>query len=72
MEAEKALERITPEEAGISSRQVKKCIEELMHETTQMHGFMAVRYLRNVGGLLLILKWYIAIILLEKVILQQQ
>ena len=34
MEAEKALERITPEEAGISSRQVKKCIEELMHETT--------------------------------------
>ena len=70
MEAEKALERITPEEAGISSRQVKKCIEELMHETTQMHGF--IRYLRNVGGLLLILKWYIAIILLEKVILQQQ
>ena len=28
MEAEKALERITPEEAGISSRQVKKCIED--------------------------------------------
>ena len=44
MEAEKALERITPEEAGISSRQVKKCIEELMHETTQMHGFMAARH----------------------------
>ena len=74
MEAEKALERITPEEAGISSRQVKKCIEELMHETTQMHGFMAARHGKVFAECWWapFLKWYIAIILLEKVILQQQ
>ena len=28
----KQLERISPEKAGISSRQVKKCIEALMHD----------------------------------------
>ena len=44
MENEKTLERITPEKAGISSKQVKKCIEKLMHENTQMHGFMAARH----------------------------
>lgn len=44
MKEEKVLERITPEEAGISSKQVKKCLEELMHENTHMHGFMAARH----------------------------
>ncbi len=37
------LERITPEQAGISSSKVKKCLKELMHNKTQMHGFMAAR-----------------------------
>lgn len=37
------LERITPEQAGISSDKVKCCIEKLMHAKTQMHGFMAAR-----------------------------
>lgn len=38
------LNRMTPEEAGISSAQVQKCIEELMHEKTYMNGFMVARY----------------------------
>lgn len=44
MQNNNKLERMTPEEAGISSRQVQNCIRELMHENTQMHGFMAARY----------------------------
>ena len=39
----KQLERISPEKAGISSRQVKKCIEALMHDHAEIHGFMAAR-----------------------------
>ena len=39
----KALERITPEEAGISSQQMEKLLCSLMHERTQMNGFMAAR-----------------------------
>ncbi|MEX1377258.1 MAG: serine hydrolase [Eubacteriales bacterium] len=38
------LPRITPEEAGISSEQVQKCIKELMHDKTYMNGFMAARH----------------------------
>ena len=37
------LERITPEQAGISGEKVKECIQKLMHDETQMHGFMAAR-----------------------------
>lgn len=37
------LERITTEQAGISAEKVKLCIEKLMHDKTQMHGFMAAR-----------------------------
>lgn len=37
------LMRITPEEAGISSDQVADCIRALMHDQTEMHGFMAAR-----------------------------
>lgn len=37
------LERISPEQAGISSRKVMKCLKALMHDKTQMHGFMAAR-----------------------------
>ena len=37
------LERITPEQAGISGEKVKDCIQKLMHDKTQMHGFMAAR-----------------------------
>jgi len=44
MKNKEVLERITPEEVGISSLQVKKCIAELMHERTHMHGFMAARH----------------------------
>ena len=39
----KEFERISPEQAGISSRQVKKCIEALMHDHAEIHGFMAAR-----------------------------
>lgn len=38
------LERVTPESVGISSRQVKMCLEKLMHGRTSMNGFMAARY----------------------------
>lgn len=38
------LERITPEQAGISSRQVEQCLRSLMHDKTEMHGFMAARH----------------------------
>ena len=38
------LERTTPEAVGISSNQVEKCINALMHEKTQMNGFMALRH----------------------------
>jgi hypothetical protein len=38
------LPRCTPEEAGISSRQVMKCIKELDHGMTTMNGFMAARH----------------------------
>ena len=70
MEAEKGVRENYTGRGRNLKQTGKKCIEELMHETTQMHGFMVsidtVRYLRNVGGLLLILKWYIAIILFGK------
>ena len=38
------LPRCTPEEAGISSRQVIDCIQALNHELTTMNGFMAARH----------------------------
>lgn len=37
------LERISPEKAGISSRQVQRCLEKLMNEWAYMNGFMAAR-----------------------------
>lgn len=39
-----ALPRCTPEEIGISSRQVAACIQALSHEHTTMNGFMAARH----------------------------
>ena len=46
------LERITPEQAGISGEKVKECIQKLMHDETQMHGFMAAKKAeaRRAGG----------------------
>jgi CubicO group peptidase (beta-lactamase class C family) len=38
------LPRCTPEEAGISSRQIKDCITALDHDLTTIHGFMAARH----------------------------
>lgn len=38
------LPRCTPEEAGISSRQVMDCIHALDHDLTSIHGFMAARH----------------------------
>jgi len=38
------LPRCTPEEAGISSRQVMDCIQALNHDLTTMNGFMAARH----------------------------
>lgn len=38
------LPRCTPEEAGISSRQVMECINALDHDLTTMNGFMAARH----------------------------
>jgi hypothetical protein len=38
------LPRCTPEEVGISSRQVIDCIKALDHDLTTMNGFMAARY----------------------------
>jgi CubicO group peptidase (beta-lactamase class C family) len=40
----KDLPRCTPEEVGISSRQVLDCIKALDHDLTTMNGFMAARY----------------------------
>lgn len=37
------LERISPERAGVPSRQVKKCIEKLMNEWSHMNSFMAAK-----------------------------
>lgn len=37
------LERISPEKAGIESRQVQRCLEKLTNEWAYMHGFMAAR-----------------------------
>lgn len=39
----KPLPRCTPEEAGLSSKQVMDCIAALSHELTTMNGFMAAR-----------------------------
>lgn len=44
MRAEQKLERVSPESVGVSSKQVRKCLENLMHERTSMNGFMAARY----------------------------
>lgn len=41
---DKALPRCAPEAVGISSRQVKACLQALMHDKTTMNGFMAARY----------------------------
>lgn len=38
------LPRCTPEEAGISSRQIIECIKALDHDLTTIHGFMAARH----------------------------
>ncbi len=38
------LPRCTPEETGISSRQIINCIKALDHDLTTIHGFMAARY----------------------------
>ena len=38
------LPRCTPEETGISSRQVINCIKALDHDLTSMNGFMAARH----------------------------
>jgi CubicO group peptidase (beta-lactamase class C family) len=38
------LPRCTPEEVGISSRQVMDCIKALDHDLTSMHGFIAARH----------------------------
>lgn len=43
MECE-ALQRCTPEQAGVESRQVMACIRALMHDKTTMNGFMAARF----------------------------
>ena len=40
----KILPRCTPEEVGISSRQMIDCITALDHDLTSMHGFMAARH----------------------------
>lgn len=40
----KALPRCTPEEIGISSEQVARCIRALSHDQTTMNGFMAARH----------------------------
>lgn len=40
----KALPRCTPEEVGISSEQVSRCIRALSHDHTTMNGFMAARH----------------------------
>ncbi|MDE6926631.1 MAG: beta-lactamase family protein [Acetatifactor sp.] len=37
------LERICPEEAGISSSAVKNFVEKVQHDKTQMHGIMAMK-----------------------------
>ena len=37
------LERISPENAGIESSQVRRCLEKLTNEWASMHGFMAAR-----------------------------
>lgn len=39
-----ALPHCTPEEVGISSKQVMDCIHALDHDLTTMNGFMAARY----------------------------
>jgi len=39
-----ALLRCTPEEIGLSSRQVESCIRALSHDLTTMNGFMAARH----------------------------
>ena len=39
-----ALPRCTPEEAGVSSRQIIDCIKALNHDLTTMHGFIAARH----------------------------
>lgn len=39
-----ALLRCTPEEVGLSSRQVESCIRALSHDLTTMNGFMAARH----------------------------
>ena len=38
------LPRCTPEEVGISSKQVADCIRALNHDLTTMNGFMAARH----------------------------
>lgn len=38
------LERTSPESVGISSVDVENCIKALMHDRTEMHGFMAARH----------------------------
>ena len=37
-------EFVSPESLGISSAQVEKCIETLMHDKAEIHGFMAARH----------------------------
>lgn len=43
MQYQYKLERISPEKAGISSEQVKICIEKLMNQWANMNGFMAAK-----------------------------
>ena len=38
------LPRCTPEEIGLSGRQVAACIRALAHDKTTMNGFMAARH----------------------------
>jgi hypothetical protein len=40
---DKQLERIRPEEVGISSGAVKRFLEEVQHDKTEMHGVMAAK-----------------------------
>ena len=69
------LERITPEQAGISGEKVKECIQKLMHDETQMHGFMAARdgrFLQKAGGHRMVRSGFTATIRLGKAIRQQR